>query len=455
MVCLLAARPSLARTPPADGAVEKPDDFVIHWPFEAGEAIRVSSGYGPSGGSSLHAGTNRASSANDHHALDLVLSDRPDNGRGEPVLAIASGTVVRAGWATAGWASYGQRVIVQHDWSGDGHAYVSIYCHLNEVVVQEGEAVSAGATLGTVGGSSGGDLDGLGVHLHFALHRDSEIGGSGTGGSYGGHAVVPEPMDGAEDLAQGTIAVSANDGSDPRVPCAVVGPGETILDDRGPCFRRAGPADYWHEELTGWDDGSLWTFTTDDPEPTNWGVWRLELAEAGTYELAAWIPGAFGQSERATYEIRHAGTDSAALARQPDAPDGWLVLGSFDFAEGGDQWVRLDDDTGEPYVDASSTRIAFDALRVRAAGLPDPDAGAPDEADAGPDASPRAVYSGADGCSCRALPSRPASSPALLALVAVLLARRRPGGHQTTGGRPARVRMTLGARLATQWQAPA
>ena len=428
MVWLLVPRMASASTPPADGAVAKPAAFVVHWPFEAGERIRVSSAYGPNGGSALHAGTNRTSSANDHHALDLVLADHPNNGRGMPVLAIASGTVVRAGWATSGWASYGQRVIVAHDWSGDGHTYVSIYCHLDAVLVEEGQTVAAGTVLGNVGGSSNASPNGVGVHLHFALHQDSEIGGSGTGGSYGGHAVVPEPMDGAEDLVAGTIAVSENDGSEGGQPCALIGPGETILDERGPCFSRSGPSEYWHDEDTGWDGRSVWTFTTDEPDPTNFGVWRLTFEQGGVYDVWAFIPAGFGQSEHAAYRIRHDGQDDAVERRQPDVADDWLALGSFAFAAGGEQSVRLEDDTGESYSGEDSTRIAFDALRFRPPGADAPDAAVGADPDAGPE--PDAAlpgYEGPSGCSCRTPAPSAGGGPAPWLVAAVLgwLAARR------------------------------
>jgi hypothetical protein len=44
------------------------------------------------------------------------------------------------------------------------------------------------------------------------------------------------------------------------------------------------------------------------------------------------------------------------------AVDGWNLVGEFDFAAGGMQSIRVDDNTGEP--NATETMIVFDALRL-------------------------------------------------------------------------------------------
>jgi murein DD-endopeptidase MepM/ murein hydrolase activator NlpD len=126
----LWATSSAAITTPTGGAVAFPSSVKLVLPFPAGAKIRVSSGYSPSGGSSLHDGTMRTSSANDYCALDLVYDGIADGGFGKPILAPLDGKVVKSGWASVGWANYGQRVILRHD-LGDGHVYHSIYCHLN------------------------------------------------------------------------------------------------------------------------------------------------------------------------------------------------------------------------------------------------------------------------------------------------------------------------------------
>jgi MYXO-CTERM domain-containing protein len=358
-------------TTPISGAVALPASFDLRLPFEAGETCRISAGYSPSGGSSLHADTNRTDKANEYYALDFVLPNHPNNGLGQQVLAVASGTVVLAGWATAGWANYGQRVAIEHDYNADGHRYVSNYCHLNAIYVTVNQHVAQGEAIGELGDSCNDSSDSryldcpwFGAHLHFSLHRDSYIGGSGTGGSYGGNAVVPEPFSGYEDLAAGQDLVSDNTGLPPQ-PCQVIQPVETFLEDDGPCFRRFGPSQYFHDEASGHGGSCVWTYTIDALQADNYAVWNLHFAQGGAYELSVFIPAAFGESVQAAYLVRASGQESTVIVNQSSHPDGLAPLGSFDFAAGGDQWVRLADNTGEPYVsETENTMIVFDALRI-------------------------------------------------------------------------------------------
>lgn len=389
---VLSGPPSAAHalTAPASGAVAKPADFDLRLPFANGESVYFSSGYSPSGGSSLHAGTDRTCCTNDYYALDFTLPAYADAGLGQPVLAVASGTVVLAGWSTSGWENYGQRIYIQHDYSADGHTYISLYAHLNAIDVNQGDHVVQGQQIGELGRSCAGVIDStcFGTHLHFALHQDSSIGGSGTGGSYAGHAVVPELFDGYEDLHAGLSLTSHNNGQ-PPLPCQTIADAEVVLEENGPCFSRRGTAAYWHDESAGHDGHCLWTYTTAAASPDNHGYWLLDFAAAGRYTLAAYIPAPFGQSQQSTYRVRHAGTEQALAASQASAPDGWLGLGSFDFSAGGDQWLRLVDNTGEPYSAGSNTKIAFDALRVTPAdaGSAPGDASAPHDANTPLDAS--------------------------------------------------------------------
>lgn len=214
-----------ALTSPIAGAVALPDGVDMKLPFPAMARVRVLSGYSPTGGSSLHADTSECCKANDYYALDLNYADEASAGLGMPILAPLDGEVVRAGWASAGWANYGLRVILRHD-LGDGHVYHTLYAHLNAIddAVVEGATVERGQVIGELGRSCQGELSCGSFstpHLHWAMHRDSMVGGTGTGGSYGGNAVVPEPFDGHEDLSAGDVLVSTNGAMEP--------PGELIL----------------------------------------------------------------------------------------------------------------------------------------------------------------------------------------------------------------------------------
>jgi MYXO-CTERM domain-containing protein len=218
-------------------------------------------------------------------------------------------------------------------------------------------------------------------HLHWAIHRDSLIGGSGTGGSYGGNAVVPEPLDGVENLKQGLLITSTNTGQAPKCgdgvcngtetpascpsdckACAPVPPeGRTVDDSETQCFSRSGTPSYWHSEAAGHLGSLWWTTATSDAAPDNWAEWKLDFAEAGDYQLEAFVTTAFAQSQKAKYTIFHGGAKDSHVLDQ-SAADGWRDLGTYAFAQGGSQSVRLDDNTGEAV--SLKRKLVFDAIRL-------------------------------------------------------------------------------------------
>lgn len=444
-VLLALALPAHALTTPLSGAVAWPNTVPLELPFPAGTSVYVTSGYGPSMGSSLHAGLNSQGSGNDYYALDLVYADQPNGGLGLPVVAALGGTVVLAGWATAGWANFGQRVALQHD-IGDGHSYVTHYAHLDSIdpAMVVGATVTQGQVLGALGQSCDGDnmqLDcpSFGPHLHFGVHRQSSIGGSGTGGSYGGNAVVPEPLSGYEDLLQGQTLVSTNGAAD----CPTIPPEGAIIDESDAlCFSAGGTAGYWHIEAAGYGDSLRWTIGTDVADVDNYGVWRFDFAQAGSYSLEVYTAAAFAQSQSARYRVTRAGQSEEIVVDQ-SAADGWQTLGSFDFAAGADQALRLDDVTGEPL--SAMRQLVFDAVRILPAGAGSGGAGGTgDGGNQGGDTASSGGSSAGDepdadeGCGCE-IAGRPSALPfqwsAWLLLLAPWLRRSRK--EAVTRARPA------------------
>lgn len=476
VVCLLLfVGDAFALTAPMTGGVAFPTTGeALRWPFPAGAAVRISSGYGPAAGSSLHTNLAVTDRGNDYYALDLVYDGAADGGLGRPIVAALSGTVVRAGWATAGWSNFGQRVILRHD-LGDGHVYHTLYAHLNAIdaAVTEGATVRQGQVIGELGGSCMGALSCGSFslpHLHFSVHQDSTIGGSGTGGSYGGHAVVPEPIDGAEDLARGQVHTSMNTGGPPVCGDGFCSGGEDhgscaadcpicenvpaagrVIDETDLCFRRGGDPSYWREEADGWLASLIWTHTTDAAAVDNHGIWDLTFDAAGRYLVEVHTDADFAQAQQAAYRITHADTTDVVTLDQ-SASDGWRSLGEHEFAAGGGQSLRLDDNTGEPF--SLRRQIVFDAIRLTRADAPmldagpgDGDAGAVVETDggaAGIDAGPApdgAVPPGGDGgatpadagarpmagdgCACRATARRSTGGLWVAALALLGAARRR------------------------------
>jgi LysM repeat protein len=86
-----------------------------------------------------------------HRAIDIAVPI------GTPVKAVDRGRVVRAGWNPSG---YGFRVVIDH-----GIDYITLYAHLSDIYVEEGEIVGKGQVIGVSG--SNGNI--TGPHLHFEL----------------------------------------------------------------------------------------------------------------------------------------------------------------------------------------------------------------------------------------------------------------------------------------------
>ncbi|MBN2360427.1 MAG: hypothetical protein JXR83_13315 [Deltaproteobacteria bacterium] len=155
-------------------------------------------------------------------------------------------------------------------------------------------------------------------------------------------------------------------------PCEEVPAAGRIVDESEVCFTRGGNAAYWYAVTgAGHGDTLLWTHATDSSRVDNFGVWHLEFAQGGRYRVEAWMTSPYNGSQQARYLTRHAGAEGEARVDQ-SAATGWALVGDYDFAAGVDQWVRLDDNTGEPYADR--VQLVFDAIRLTPLG-PAADAG--------------------------------------------------------------------------------
>jgi murein DD-endopeptidase MepM/ murein hydrolase activator NlpD len=112
------------------------------WPVRGA----VSSGYGLrsdpfNGSSSVHEG------------IDISTN------RGEPVLATADGTVLLSGWA----GEYGRAIEIVHN-----DRYITLFGHLQETLVKEGQVVRRGDRVGLVGSSGRSTAP----HLHYEVRVD-------------------------------------------------------------------------------------------------------------------------------------------------------------------------------------------------------------------------------------------------------------------------------------------
>jgi len=97
-----------------------------------------------------------------HHGVEF------NNASGTPVLAVAEGEVVFAGWDDGTQVSpwddyYGNVIIIRHEVNGEPEPVFSVYAHLSAMQVTGGQLVAAGEQIGLVGATGGAQ----GSHLHF------------------------------------------------------------------------------------------------------------------------------------------------------------------------------------------------------------------------------------------------------------------------------------------------
>lgn len=88
-----------------------------------------------------------------HEGLDISTP------RLEPVLATADGVIVRSGWA----GEYGKAIAIAH-----GDRYETLYGHLEQTLVAEGQRVRRGDRVGLVGSTGRSTAP----HLHYEVHVD-------------------------------------------------------------------------------------------------------------------------------------------------------------------------------------------------------------------------------------------------------------------------------------------
>jgi murein DD-endopeptidase MepM/ murein hydrolase activator NlpD len=130
----LAAR-RLARLTPDAGTVSATGQFI--WPA-AGQISQYPVWY--------------------HMAVDISNKGAPD------ILAADAGRVVVAGYPDR--YGYGNRVMIDH-----GNGFQTLYAHLSQIYVKEGQTVARGAAIGKMG-STGRST---GVHLHFEVRKSGVL----------------------------------------------------------------------------------------------------------------------------------------------------------------------------------------------------------------------------------------------------------------------------------------
>jgi hypothetical protein len=139
----------------------------------------------------------------------------------------------------------------------------------------------------------------------------------------------------------------------------VIPSGDIIVDDLTSGFQKAGPSNTWWERAIGYDSHMWWTYNSTT-QAYNSARWFPNLPQAGNYEVFAFIPKSRADTRSARYRIHHNAQDNVFVLDQSVYFDKWVSIGTYHFADNGDEYVYLDDVTGEAYA---SKKVGFDATK--------------------------------------------------------------------------------------------
>ncbi len=167
-------------------------------------------------------------------------------------------------------------------------------------------------------------------------------------------------------------------------PCGEIPAAGGIIDDGDLCAQRFGPTTYWREVGdAGYGGGLVWTNAFESDEPSNWARFNLFMVAAGDYRVEYYSTPEYAIYDSVRYEIVHDG-DTSVVAVDQAGLSGWVGLGTFTFAAGGQQSINVYDDSATPIPADQS--IVIDAIRLTPIGVdPDPDPDPNPDPDPDPD----------------------------------------------------------------------
>ncbi len=311
-----------------------------------------------------------------HDGLDYSIPE------GVAVRSVAAGTVVYR-YDNCGF------LIVEHEQNG-GRIYTE-YMHMSEIFRNEGNEVSAGEILGSVGdvddfedeNGDGKDDDGIhrcwsgGSHLHFAVRfyfnpldpwGDTHFTKTDPFGWWGGGADPWE--EGVEVNGQRYGGYTSRWlwwGDE-------AGDGYYTVDDTESQAQLFYYINWWHDP-NGYNNGAWWTYEVEsEEESTNWAIWGTYIETPGTYVVQVHWPQS-GEAEattRARYRIYSAqnGLIDEVWVDQEAGGGEWYTLGVYDLPEGPTVVILTDWGWGAPSAaggrmeqETEPPRVYFDAVR--------------------------------------------------------------------------------------------
>lgn len=265
---------------------------------------------------------------------------RGDVDLGDPIYTIANGMVTVADYFVPSW---GKIILIEHEMPDGGRVW-SQYSHCNEMIVAQGDEVTRGQKIGTIGKGAGKRWP---AHLHFEI-RLQDIKPNAWGWTR--QQVL-------ERYAHPTHFIKANR---PGLGGPVI-----AVSEESSGFSRS-DSGFWQESDIGYGGHSYWTWTVDRNQGEDCvAEWEPQLEESGLYEVMVYIPRRHATTRQARYQVTHRRGVNVVLVNQSHYYDEWISLGRFAFSIRQSAKIRLSDMTGEPYHRDRRRRktVAFDAVR--------------------------------------------------------------------------------------------
>jgi len=291
----------------------------------------------------------------------------------EPVLSVAAGKVIRAGWYNPmnHASAYGLWAAVDH-----GNGYATAYGHLSALTVAVGDQVGIQWQLGT-SGTSGSST---GPHLHMAtyyLPKWSATDPFGWTGNYPDPNVVPDNYLWVNDPGSGTtIPNLSSNGSAIYAGATLVDDGSSSQDTSGNYVSYTGK---WHKASSSSDiDGHMHWTSTSAGAVTASATWQTTLPSDGYYEVGVFIDDNHASSSWAPYTItsvdptdttkvvhhtvyvdqEHIGSFQGPYGWENTGPQ-WIGLGTYYFTSSMAASVMLTNATGEKGLQLGADGVEF------------------------------------------------------------------------------------------------
>jgi hypothetical protein len=249
----------------------------------------------------------------------------------EPVLSVAPGRVIRAGWYNPlnHSSSFGLWVVVDH-----GNGIVTSYGHLSSILVAVGDRVGMQWQIGT----SGTTGDSTGPHLHmssFYLPNWQVTDPFGWRGRYADPNTVSDRYL--------WVDAPATRYTIPYLGGSRLHPGAVFVDDGSLGWSARGP--WWRSGSRTDNRGSLhWTNTTYGA-PTATATWRPRIPVSGYYEVGVYVDDTHATGGWVPYTVYSANPNNPAVLVSHrirlDEEHIGVFYGSFGAVNTGTQWVSL------------------------------------------------------------------------------------------------------------------